>query len=131
MKTLLSIFIIFFSQQLSAIDNLSQTDYIGTWNSEWTVIEGEKQILTIAKDKSSIFERHFKDNSKQIFESNSIEYLDDLLIIKYKDNTGEPNYKLVISGWHSYGISRVYGTLYMYNKGTLYNGFTVSFKRSD
>ena len=131
MKTILSIFIILFSEQLFAIDNLSQLDHIGTWTSEWTVIEGEKQILIISKDKSSIFERHFKDSKKQIFKSNNIEYLDDLLIIKYNNNKGLLNYKLVFSGWHSYGKYKLYGTMYMYNEGTLYNALTVSLKRDD
>lgn len=131
MKTILSIFIILFSEQLFAIDNLSQLDHIGTWTSEWTVIEGEKQILIISKDKSSIFERHFKDSKKQIFKSNNIEYLDDLLIIKYNNNKGQLNYKLVISGWQSYGKYKLYGAMYMYNEGTLYNALTVSLKRDD
>ena len=131
MKVILSIIIILFSQQLFATDNLSQLDYFGTWNSEWTVIEGEKQVLSISKDKSSIFERRFKDGVKQIFKSSDIEYLDDLLIIKYNNKKGQLIHKLVMSGWHSYGKYKLYGTMYMYNKGTQYNGLTVSLKRID
>lgn len=130
MKTILSILIVLFSQQLFATDNLSKLDHIGTWISEWTVIDGEDQILTISEDNSSVFERHFKDNGKQIFKSNSIEYLDDLLIIKYNKN-GQLNCTLVISGWHSYGNYMLYGTMYMYNEGVKFNGLTVSFKRKD
>ena len=85
MKTTLSFFIILFSQQLFAIDNLAQPDHVGTWISEWAVVDGEKQTLTISKDKSSIFERHFKNGNEQVFKSNDIEYFDDLLIIKYKN----------------------------------------------
>lgn len=131
MKTIFSIFIILFSKQLFATDNLSHMDRIGTWAFAWTVIDGENQVLTISEDKSSIFERNYEDADKQIFKSNNMEYFDDLLIIKYNDSKGLLNYKLVLSGWHSYGVYRPYGTLYMYNKGALYNGLTVSFQRSD
>ena len=131
MKVILSIFIILFCQQLFATDNLSKLDHIGTWTSEWTVIEGEKQILIITKDKSSRFERNFNDNNKQIFKSNNIEYLDDLLIIKYNNYKGQLVFKLVLSGWHSYGKYKLYGTMYMYNEGTQYNGLTVSLKRDN
>ncbi|WP_455200850.1 hypothetical protein [Kaarinaea lacus] len=129
MKTILTIFIVLFSQQVLSVENLSQIDHVGTWNSQWTVIDGEKQTLTISQDKSSVFVRNFKDGSKQVFESNNIEYLDDLLIIKYRNNKGELNCKLVLSGWYSYGKYMFYGTIYMYHKGKLYNGLTVSLKR--
>ena len=131
MKIILYIFIILFSQQLSATDNLSNLDHVGTWTSEWAVIEGEKQVLSISKDRSSIFVRRFKDGIKQIFKSNDIEYLDDLLIIKYNNKKGQLIHKLVMSGWHSYGKYKLYGTMYMYNEGTQYNGLTVSLKRID
>lgn len=129
MQTILFIFVMLFSQRLFAIENLSQSDFIGTWTSEWTVIEGESQMLTIMEGKSSVFERHFKDNSKETFKSNNIEYLDDLLIIKYSNKNGQLTVKLVMSGWHSYGRYQLYGTMYMYNEGKLYNGLTVSFAR--
>ena len=129
MKIILSLLITLLSQPAFAIDNLSQSDHIGTWISEWAVVDGEKQILTILEDKSSTFERHFKNKSKKIFRSAGIEYLDDLLIIKYKNNKGQVVCKLVISGWHSYGKYTLYGTMYMYNEGIQYNGLTVSLKR--
>ena len=102
---------------------------MGTWTSQWTVIEGESQILKILENKSSVFERNFEDGSKQLVTSNNIEYLDDLLIIKYTNKNGQLIVKLVMSGWHSYGRYQLYGTMYMYNEGKLYNGLTVSFAR--
>ena len=131
MKTILSIFAILFSSQLFAIDNLSQLDHVGTWSSEWTVLEGEKQKLIISSDKSSIFERHFKEGDKIIYKSNDIEYVDDLLIIKYNNDKGQLITKLVISGWHAYGRYSFYGTMYMYNEGIQYNALTVALKRDD
>jgi hypothetical protein len=129
MKTILPIFVLLYSQQLFAIENLSQSDFIGTWASQWTVIEGENQLLTILEDKSSVFERNYEDGSKQVVKSKNIEYLDDLLIIKYTNKNGQLIVKLVMSGWHSYGRYQLYGTMYMYNEGKLYNGLTVSFAR--
>ena len=131
MKLLLFTFTVFFSSPLYAIENLSREDYIGTWVSEWAVVDGEKQTLTISKDNSSVFERNFDTGSKQTFASNDIKHLDDLVIIKYSNEQGQMILKLIVSGWHAYGRYTLYGTMYMYNDGVIYNGLTVSLKRDE
>lgn len=118
-----------FSQPLFAIDNLSPSDQIGTWKSEWAVVDGETQTLVINKDKSSTFERHFKDESTEIYKSNNIEQHEDLFIIKYNDDKGRLVCKLVMSGWYSYGRYTLYGSMHMYNDGVQYNALTVSLIR--
>jgi hypothetical protein len=130
MKTAYFVFVTFFSQQLLATENLSRTDHIGTWTSAWTIVPGEKQVLVISKDQSSVFERRFESGSNQVYEGKSIEYLDDLLIIKYHNGKGQLTFKLVMSGWHAFGKYKLYGTMYMYREGTMYNAYTVSLERT-
>ena len=129
MKIVLFILIIFFSQSLFAIENLAPSDQLGTWKSEWAVVEGESQTLVINTDKSSTFERHFKDDSKEIYTAKDFEQHEDLLIIKYNDEKGELVCKLVMSGWHSYGRYTLYGSMHMYNDGVQYNALTVALVR--
>ena len=93
------------------------------------MVDGEKQTLNISNDNSSVFERNFDTGQKLIFKSHNIEYLDDLVIIKYNNDKGELIVKLVMSVWYSYGRYTLYSTMHMYNEGKQYNALTVSLKR--
>jgi len=124
---LVSIFVFLLSNQAIAADNLSSSDYIGIWESSWTVVEGEKQRLIFDSNLLIIFERQFDNEENQKFETKNIELIGDILIIRYDDKDDHLIYKLVLSGWKSSKTKRLYGTLYMYKNGKQFNGLPLSF----
>jgi hypothetical protein len=52
-----------------------------------------------------------------------------LEIIEFSDN-GSLRYKLVLAGWLTSGIKKLFGTMFMYEpNGHLFNGLPVSFQQ--
>lgn len=128
MKYILTLFLLI-STQLFATENLSKNDYVGDWESDWAAVNGESQKLTINSNNSSVFVRHFKNGEEQILKSETMEIVDDIIIINYKSKENALIYKLVLSGWSSYKKLKLYGTMFMYNNGTQYNGLPITFAR--
>ena len=127
-RTILFIVLLLAAQQLFSAENLVKSDFVGSWASDWTAVENEKQYLEITPEFSSIFQRRFESEIDQRFETESIEFVDDLILIKYKNEANSLVYKLALSGWKSGGTKKLYGTMFMYKDGKQYNGLPVSFK---
>ena len=56
-------------------------------------------------------------------------FVDDLAIIEYRDDD-ELVYKLVLAGWKSESTRRLFGQMYMYRDGRIFNGLPIALESS-
>ena len=87
--------------------------------------------LNISKEFNVSYEMAISKAKKQVVKAKSTEFHknDEFYIISF--NTGkETTFKLVFSGWVNGDRKLLFGMLYLYNKGQLFNGIPVSFKSS-
>jgi hypothetical protein len=85
--------------------------------------------LVITPEYNVIFKRNFPSGKVQTYRAtlNDIKFNEEIFIIPLlKDN--KINYKLVLSGWRNGKRKLVFGTLFLYGEGELFNGIPVSFK---
>ncbi len=117
-------------------DSISHNTYkniIGTWESNWTVVKGELQNIKFYKSGNSTFRRKFKDGEViEVFSTpENLKVLDDIVVLEYYDGDFGIRYKLVLSGWSLNDEGKkakvLYGTLFLYQQGKQFNGFSVSF----
>ena len=115
-----------------------KNDYIGSWqehrgfgvvntvNSRLNVTENS---LNITPEFNVTLKRIFNGDKAQINTAklDDITFINDFLIIPLSRNN-QVYYKLVISGWRSEHSTLIFGTLYLYDNGQLYNGIPISFK---
>lgn len=110
----------------AGVTGLTKSDYIGTWKSGQVAMTGEKQILTIRKGYKSSYERILSDGGHQNEYSNNIRFVGDIAIISYDAKASWPAYKLVLSGWKDGDTKQIFGIMYMYQHGALFNGIPIS-----
>jgi hypothetical protein len=108
---------------------LTKAAYPGTWAATWTATEGEQQVLTVSQELRAEFYRHLKDGHTQHLFSQKAEIIEDLVVFKFPGETGQLEFKLVLSGWSNNGTEQLYGTFYLYSKGEPFNGFPVMFEK--
>jgi len=85
--------------------------------------------LVVTPEYNVIFKRNFPSGKVQTYIAtlNDIKFNEEIFIIPLlKDN--KINYKLVLSGWRNGKRKLVFGTLFLYDEGELFNGIPVSFK---
>lgn len=104
---------------------------MGLWISDHPATVGERNELEIHADGRARFLRDFDESKDQEFVSDGsgTRVVDDLMILKFEGSTGEVFYKLVLSGWQSGSVRAIFGSMYMYRDGKLYNGLPISFRR--
>jgi hypothetical protein len=115
-----------------AAENSDHNDLVGTWHSYWSSVEGEVNVLTINDDLSSLFARASvmtPDSLKYSWASPEIMFVDDLAIIEYRDDD-ELIYKLVLAGWKSETTRRLFGQMYMYRDGRIFDGLPIALENS-
>ena len=115
-----------------AAEDLDHNDLVGIWHSYWSSVEGEVNVLTINDDLSSLFARASvlaPDSLQYSWESPEIMFVDDLAIIEYRDDD-ELVYKLVLAGWKSETTRRLFGQMYMYRDGRIFNGMPIALESS-
>ena len=112
-----------------AADSLDRGDFVGEWRSNWPTTEGEVNVLTISNNLESTFTRKFSNEyPEQSYDAppKLFNIVDDIAIIEFWDDTPALRYKLVLSGWKSQSTRRLFGTMYMYRDGKLFNGLPIS-----
>ena len=127
-----ALLLFFFPFATIAAENLGHDDLVGTWHSYWSSVEGEVNVLTINNDLSSQFARASVESPKSLeysWISPEMTFVDDLVIIEYRDDD-ELIYKLVLAGWKSGTTRRLFGQMYMYRDGRLFNGLPVALESS-
>jgi hypothetical protein len=111
-------------------ENLQHADYVGVWAQTHPITEGEVSTLTISEDLAARFTRAFSSESPdQEFatKASGLRFDGDLAIVEFHWRDGNLAYKLVLSGWRVKGHRKIFGTMYMYRDGKLYNGLPVGF----
>jgi hypothetical protein len=119
------------SSVASSAENLAPTDYEGEWVQSHPITKGETSILVISSNKSVHFSRSFTTGyPDQVFETEprGIRFDDDIAIVELHWEDGALAYKLVMSGWRVGGHRQIFGTMFMYRDGKLFNGLPFGFK---
>ena len=114
-----------------AADNFEESDFIGAWTNTYPITESESNSLKITEQHRVCFTRSFSSeypDQKFTTEPNGVRFVDDLAIIELHWESGELAYKLVLSGWTSSSKRMIFGTMYMYRDGNLFNGLPISFE---
>jgi hypothetical protein len=112
-------------------ENLERDDFIGVWKSDFPTTEGESSRLEIFQNWRVTFTRDFAGNSPtQILTTppDAVRFIEDLMLIKLTDDRGDLRYKLSLSGWKSESTRALFGTMYMYREGKLFNGLPITFR---
>lgn len=130
---MLRIFFLLFLLDSSAFAarNLDNFEYIGNWNNTHTITKGESNTLKITEEYRVSFSRSFSNGSAdQRFTTDfdAIQFVDGLAIIDLYWEGGDLAYKLVLSGWTSSSRRIIFGTMYMYRDGDVFNGLPISFE---
>ena len=115
-----------------AAENLDRSDLVGTWHSYWSAVEGEVNVLTINDDFSSRFARatnEAPESQEYSWTSPEILFVDDVAIIEYRVEE-KLVYKLVLAGWKTKKNRRIFGQMYMYRDGHLFNGLPIALETS-
>jgi hypothetical protein len=131
MNRTLAIFLLFFSVESFAAENLAKEDYDGVWKSNYAVVKNEKQDLEITLDSVSVFKRHLDSNNPQILSTKKYQLVDDLLLLTFNSSDNVFGYKLALSGWKSKNKKTLYGSMFMYRKGVQFNMLHVSFDAAE
>jgi len=114
-----------------AAGDLEKSNLIGDWTNSHPITKGESNNLIITDQHRVSFTRSFSNeypDQKFTTGANGIRFVDDLAIIELHWESGDLAYKLVISGWTSSSKRMVFGTIYMYRDGDLFNGLPISFE---
>ena len=130
MIRILCLFLLLISPAFAAV-NAEETDLIGNWINTHPITKGESNSLNITDQHRVYFTRSFSNehpDQKFATEPNGIRFVDDLAIIELHWESGELAYKLVLSGWRGSSRRMVFGTMYMYRDGDLFNGLPISFE---
>lgn len=115
-----------------AADELSHQDLVSIWKSDHPMTQGETSTLSFAADMSARFTREFGGRSpsqQHVAGSDQVSFLDDLIIVQLNHDKYGGSYKLVLSGWKGGSDKALFGTLYMYREGALFNGLPISFRK--
>jgi hypothetical protein len=116
------------------MENLLQKDYTGNWVQVHPITKGETSTLVISNKFEVTFTRSFSTGyPDQVFvtEAGGLKFIDDVAIVELFWSDGELAYKFFMSGWRVGGHRQIFGTLFMYRDGQLFNGLPVGFKIVD
>jgi len=113
---------------------ITKQEIIGEWVTHYgygAPIQTKTTVnsLVITPEYNVTFKRAFTSGKMQTYRaaSNDLKFDDEIFIIPLlKDN--KINYKLVLSGWRNGKRKLIFGTLFLYSEGELFNGIPVSFK---
>jgi len=115
----------------SSVDN---SHYVGSWSNTHPITQGESNTFEISDQYRVNFTRSFSNEAPDqtlVTESDGIRFVSDLAIIELHWATGELAYKIVLSGWSSSERRMIFGTMYLYRDGKVFNGLPVSFTADD
>jgi len=123
-----------FSPLAFAEGSLEQSDYVGSWANVHLITEGESNEFRISENYSVSFTRSFSEpypEQRFTTDANGVRFVEDLAIIEFHWEDGKLAYKFVLSGWKISNHRKIFGTMFMYNDGHIFNGLPVSFQSQD
>lgn len=123
--------LLFCMPQVFAADSLKESDFIGSWTNSRPITKGESNALEITDEYGVSFTRSFSSqypNQSFRTDANGIQFVGDIAIIVLHWESGELAYKLVLSGWSSSQRRVIFGTMYLYRDGNVFNGLPIGFE---
>ncbi len=125
--------LIIFSAEVLAGRTVSDDGFYGIWSTVSSILSPKRQILELSSSGGRWI--RIRDNGEEkIFKlkKSDISIKEDLLIVDYKNSSGDLRLKLILAGWGSDDDKRIFGTVYLYrdhgNGLNLINGMPMSFK---
>ena len=112
-------------------ETLGKEALIGLWETNWPTTKGEDGTLCIREDFSSTFTRDFPESTDQRFSATeeAVHCRNEICSFSYFSEDSDYGYRVVVSGWEVGGTVRLFGTLFMYREGGLFNGLPISFEK--
>ena len=117
---------------------LQKSDLVGEWVTYQPILKAISQShrhktthhLLIDRDWNVQLHRQFGLGNRQILKATrqDVEFNDDLLMIDFDAGREKVAFKLVLAGWQSADTKLLFGTLYLYDDGQLFNGIVITLK---
>ena len=124
MERLIFILLLISPGVFSGPATINDNQLIGTWASA----TAQSASITIDSDLTASFVRTLKSGAHHNYTtSGSISNIESVYIINLS-NDSALSYKIVLSGWVNNNQKMLFGTMYLYENGELFNGIPVSFK---
>ena len=113
---------------------ISKNELVGNWVSHYGFGVSQPpgatlNSLNISNTFNSTFSRQFSSGTSQSFTApnSDLKLNNDIFTITFSQDN-QLRYKLVFSGWVNGDRKLLFGTLYLYDNGEIFNGIPVSFK---
>ena len=124
MERLLVILLLISPDVFAGPVTITDNQLIGTWAS----VTDQSATITIDNDLIANFVRTLKSGAHHNYTTTaSISNIESVYIVNLS-NDSALSYKLVLSGWVNNNDKMLFGTMYLYENGELFNGMPVSFK---
>lgn len=136
MKNILFTLLLFSLNCHSESITINKHDLVGSWETHLgygvkSNPDTRIDYLSISNDYNVSYEMNISNTRKQVIKANNTEFTNtnEFYIVTF--NTGKiTSFKLVFSGWVNGHDTLIFGMLYLYNNGQLFNGIPVSFRKS-
>ena len=127
MNRIFLLLLLTFSVPVWAMENLSQGDYLGDWKSREYSTTKERLFVTFSENSGFKLKRIFPTGAWQECDSGAedVVYLDGVMLA-HCNIAAKLGFKLVVSGYCSGETKIIFGMLYLYQDGVLYNGIPIS-----
>jgi len=116
-------------------EGLQPVEYFGNWTATYSLTRGESNTLWISDTLGAKFVRDFggaPETQELMAPAKSVKFVDDLLIIDFRQNQSKATYKLVLAGFENPQHDPLLrGTAYMYLDGVMVNGMHIAFRKTD
>src|SRR5687768_13558777 len=98
-------------------------DLFGSWSTTSAITPAEVTQVFFGEDGSVRLLRRFTDSPTQnlVALPSQVQRIDDLIVINFNHNA-ELRYRLVLSGWKTRDTGKLFGTLFLYSDGAVFNG---------
>jgi len=116
---------------ITTAKTLTPAGYVGSWSLEQELSYLGEVNITVKTDLSFNINRVFPDGDKVICEAIGNAQVSDEFVMLTCKTPYNILHKFVLGGWESEsGISKIFGTMFLYNDKGLFNGIPVHFKKT-
>ena len=112
---------------------LNVKEITGVWNTHHGYgakpVNVTERTLTIVPGGQTVLHSRYPSGSESAVYAvtDQFQYVDDFAIISFKPNSDNFSAKLVLSGWEHSDEKLIFGNIYMYKDGEMFNGIPMSF----
>ena len=122
------LFLVFQTLASSAVaETINKDGLVGQWHTLYPISKDEHTSLVIDDSLHGTFSRKtpMKLNQTISFDNSDIEVVGGIFLIDLSNQNISIKYKLVVSGWITEENKQIFGVLYMYRDGALFNGLPI------